>query len=243
MTGVVTSDTPRRELRHVALLRALSESELRALEQRCRWQRYAARQQIIDRSSDNRDVFFVVEGSVRAVDFSPTGREVVYAVIGAGGHFGELSAIDGLARSASVVAIEDCLLAALPPIQFESLIRAQPEVALGLLRDLVRIIRTTDEKLTEVTTLGAIARVCRELLRLARADERSGTWLIAPMPTQRDLAGLAGTTRETVARTLAQLSREGLIRRSGRTLRIRDRAALEAASADLQRTGLVADRT
>jgi CRP/FNR family transcriptional regulator, cyclic AMP receptor protein len=236
MSAVVTSEMSRRELRHINLLRALSDGELRALEQRCRWQRYAAGQQILDRSSDNRDAFFVVEGSVRAVDFSPTGREVVYAVIGAGGHFGELSAIDGLARSASVVAIEDCLLAALPPTQFESLIRAQPEVAIGLLRDLVGIIRTTDERLTELATLGAIARVCRELLRLATADEHSGNWLIAPMPTQRDLAGRAGTTRETVARTLAQLSRDGLVRRSGRTLRIRDRAALEAASADLQRT-------
>lgn len=229
MSGVVTPDAARRDLRHIELLQGLADVELRALEQRCRWRRCAAGQQVLDRSSDNRDVFFVIEGSVRAVDFSPSGREVVYAVIGAGGHFGELSAIDGLERSASVVAIEDCFLAALTPTQFESLIRAQPEVALALLRRLARIIRTTDERVSELSTLGAMARVCRELLRLARSDQRTGTSLIAPMPTQKDLAGLAGTTRETVARTLSQLTRDGLVRRSGRTLRIHDQAQLEAA--------------
>ena len=223
-------------LRGIGLLQSLSDAELGALEQRCRWRRVRAGQQILDRSNDARDVFFVVEGSVRAVDFSPSGREVVYAVIGAGGHFGELSAIDGLGRSASVIAIEDCLLAALTPTQFESLILSQREVAMELLRGLVRIIRTTDERLTEVSTLGTMARVCRELLRLARADERTGDWLIAPLPTQKELAGRAGTTRETVARTLSQLARENIVQRTGRALRILDRAALEAASAGLEGT-------
>jgi CRP/FNR family cyclic AMP-dependent transcriptional regulator len=83
-------------LRGIRLLQSLSQAELAEPEQHCRWRRVVARQRILDRSSDNRDVFFVVEGSVRAVDFSATGREVVYAMIGAGGHFGELSAIDGL---------------------------------------------------------------------------------------------------------------------------------------------------
>jgi CRP/FNR family transcriptional regulator, cyclic AMP receptor protein len=204
------------------------------LEQRCRWRRAEAGQQILDRASDSRDVYFVVEGSVRAVDFSSSGREVVYAVIGAGGHFGELSAIDGLGRSASVVAVEDCLLAALTATQLESLIRAQPEVAIELLRGLVAIIRTTDERLTEVSTLGAVARVCRELLRLARTDERTGALVVDPLPTQKDLAGAAGTARETVARTLSQLTRDGSVERAGRTLHIRDRAALEAESERFQ---------
>ena len=223
-------------LRGIRLLQSLADAELGALEQRCRWRRARSGEQILDRSSGNRDVFFVVSGSVRAVDFSPSGREVVYAVIAAGGHFGELSAIDGMERSAWVVAIEDCLLAALTPTQFESLIRSQPEVALELLRALVRIIRTTDERLSEVSTLGTMARVCRELLRLARADERTGAWLITPMPTQRELAGRAGTTRETVARTLSQLARENIVQRTGRALRILDRAGLEAASARLEGT-------
>jgi CRP/FNR family cyclic AMP-dependent transcriptional regulator len=128
-----------------------------------------------------------------------------------------------------VVATEDCLLGAPPPTQFEALIRDQPEVAIGLLRGLVRIIRATDERLIELTTMGAMARVCQELLRLAQRDERTGAWMIASLPTRKDLAGWAGTTRETVARTLSQLARDGIVRRAGRTLRIHNPAQLEAA--------------
>ena len=95
----------------IALLRSMSEAELRALEQRCRWRRFGAGQQIVDRDSEDRSVFFVVEGRVRVVDYSPGGREVIYAVLGPGSHFGELAAIDGRGRSASVLAVEDCVLA------------------------------------------------------------------------------------------------------------------------------------
>ena len=156
---------------------------------------------------------------------SATGREVVYAVIGAGGHFGELSAIDGLARSASVVAIEVARAAA--PTQFEALIRGQPEIAIGLLRGLVRIIRTTDERLIELTTMGAMARV-QELLRLAQRDERTGAWMIASCLLRR-ISPAGPEPTETVARTLSQLARDGIVRRAGRTLHIHNPAQLEAA--------------
>ena len=142
----------------IELLRSMSEAELRALEQRCRWRRFGAGEQIVDRQSEDRSVFFVVEGRVRVVDYSPGGREVIYAVLGPGAHFGELAAIDGRGRSASVLAIEACVLAAITPADLDSLLRRFPELALTLIRHLVEIIRTSDERITELSTLGAMQR-------------------------------------------------------------------------------------
>ena len=68
----------------------------------CGWKAYGAHEQIIDRQSETKDVFFVVEGKVRVVNYSVSGREITLDDIEAGGHFGELAAIDGLPRSASV---------------------------------------------------------------------------------------------------------------------------------------------
>jgi len=90
-TDVIDAGAPR--LRRIALLRPVPDAELRALETRCRWLRYRAGAPILDRQSESRDVLFVVEGSVRVVDYSLTSREIVYAVIRPGGHFGEFSAI------------------------------------------------------------------------------------------------------------------------------------------------------
>lgn len=230
------SHASRHDLREIGLLRGLAEADRRALEQRCRWRRFRAGQQIVDRDSEDRDVFFVVEGRVRVVDYSPAGREVIYAVIGPGGHFGELAAIDGRGRSASVVAVEDCVLASITPSDFDSLLRRHPDVALALIRGLVEVIRTSDERITDLSTLGAMPRICRELLRLATPGP-GGAWTVAPLPTQSSIAARTGTTRETVARTLAQLAAEGLIERRGRDLCIPDRARVEALIEGLDGAG------
>lgn len=91
----------------VAILASLKPDELRNLERRCRWRRCGRNEQILDKDSDDRDVYFVVRGAVQVVNFSLTGREVALARVPAGGFFGELSAIDGKPRSATVVAAED----------------------------------------------------------------------------------------------------------------------------------------
>ena len=78
--------------------------------------------------------------------------------------------------------------------------------------------------------MGAVERVYSELLRLARPDPEGagGVVVVAPLPTQEDLAARVGTTRETVARALGRLARSGIARRRGRALSIRDPAVLEA---------------
>jgi CRP-like cAMP-binding protein len=56
-----------------------------------------ADEEILSRDDKAGDVYFVLKGEVRIVNYSQTGREVAYAIVPAGGYFGELSAIDGRA--------------------------------------------------------------------------------------------------------------------------------------------------
>jgi CRP-like cAMP-binding protein len=73
----------------------------------------------------------------------------------------------------------------------------------------------------DLSTLKAVQRVYVEVLRLARGDGGE-TSIISPMPTQRELARRASTSRETVARVLSQLVKGGILARKGRTVRILD---------------------
>ena len=101
-------------------------------------------------------------------------------------------------------------------------------MAVALLRHLSRIIRTSDERIAELSVLGAVPRVYRELLRLAEQDPGDArAWRIAELPTQQDIASRVGATRETVARALGQILTTGVVQRHGRTLLIRDRQMLE----------------
>ncbi len=222
-------------LKGVRLFLSLPSRVLAKLDQQCRWREYAADDKILDRDSEDRDVYIVVRGAVQVVNYSLSGRKVALARISAGSYFGELAAIDGQPRSASVVALEDCLVGTMQPRVFTELVSGDhPELATRLLQRLARIIRICDDRIMDLSTLGAFQRVYLELLGLAERDPAgSDSWVIWPMPAQKDIASQASTTRETVTRAISQLVADGIAERKEKSLYIRDKTRLETLAASL----------
>lgn len=211
----------------------MSPAACAALAERCQWRRYKANEQIIDRDSDNRDVFFVCDGSMRIVNYSVSGREITLDDATAGDHFGHFSALDGEPRSANVVALTDSTIAMLSPGLFTQLLMDHPALALALMRDLARLIRQSTVRIMDLSTLGANNRIHAELLRLARrANKEVGnrdaiSAMLRPIPVHGDIASRVSTTRETVARVFGDLARQGIIHREGDALRVGDLQTLE----------------
>ncbi|MEO5373974.1 MAG: Crp/Fnr family transcriptional regulator [Alphaproteobacteria bacterium] len=195
----------------------------------CRWKRFGADEQIIDRQSESRDIYFVVAGKVRILIYSIGGREVTLADIGQGEYFGELAAIDGAPRSASVMAVDDTLVAVMSPDQFVGLISRHPALALDVMRRLTAVVRHATNRIMELSTLGANNRVHAELLRQARAvkPNADGQVELRPIPVHSDMASRVSTTRETVARVLNDLARNGVVRRERDALVVTDIEYLE----------------
>src|SRR6476469_6084232 len=129
MGTIVATPEASRRLGEFSLLEELNEQEKRSIEQRCHKRTYARNETILDKGSQSREVFFVLRGSVSVITFSPAGREVTLASVKAGDFFGELSAIDGQPRSASVSAIEKSEIAIMPPDIFHEILRGHPSVA------------------------------------------------------------------------------------------------------------------
>lgn len=214
------------------MLAPLDRAAIARIEAQCAWKVVRANEPIVSRDSDSRDVFFVVKGRCRIVNFSPSGREVAYAVAGPGEFFGEMAAIDGLPRSATVVALEDCVLGALSLQSFREIVEQHPKVAFVIMEKLVRIVRTSDDRIMDLATLSAYQRVYVEILRMKKPDPvRPNSWLIYPLPTQAQIAALASTTRETVARVLSQLSHDHIAERKSKTLYIRELGKLQELAA------------
>lgn len=213
----MSSETPQ-SLEHITVLSDLTPEARHELERRCHWHRYGPHVQIIDRASDSHDVYFVVEGRVRVVNYSYAGREVSYDDIGAGGMFGELAAIDGAPRSATVVALAETVTAAVPPEIFVSLVREHPDLAVTMMLRLVQIIRGSTDRIMDLSTLRATGRIHTELLRLSGAGKEDESAEIRPMPVHADIASRVGTTRETVARAVSDLARRGIVRKEGHDL-------------------------
>ena len=181
-------------------------------------------------------MLFIADGAVHIVNHSISGREIAYATLASGDCFGELAAIDGQPRSASVVAAEPTLVAILSADRFLDLLKSNAEVSFRMLTRLAAMVRSGDVRIMELSTLAATQRVFAEILRMAKPDAAgTGLHVIHPLPPLREVASRVSTTRETVARALSQLYPSGVIRRKGRSLYIMDRPKLEAMLAAIQR--------
>lgn len=227
-----------RSLAGITLFSGLDEAARRRLESRCHWRHCRPGETVLERGSESQEVLFIVRGAVNIVDFSLSGREVAYATLGAGESFGELAAIDGQPRSASVVATEKTLLAVLPSAEFLNLLQERAEVTFRVLQNLTTMVRSGDIRIMELSTLAATQRVYAEILRMARPDTAvPDLWVIHPLPPLREIASRVSTTRETVARALGQLYPTGLVRRKGKSLYIMDRPKFEEKLASLKAEG------
>ena len=217
---------PTHTLSGIPLLRSLDDAARHALEQRCRWQRYSVHDEIINRESDTRDVYFIISGRVRVVVHALSGREIAFHEMDAGDYFGELAAIDGQPRSASVVALNNSLLASVSPDTFLNLLRDHPRMAIEVLRELAQFVRASTDRIMELSTLGAHNRVHSEILREARSRAANSA-RISPIPVHADIASRVSTTRETVARVLSDLAKQGLVKREKNALVVNDLEQLE----------------
>lgn len=222
------ADSGPKLLRNVDLLKDLAPEELVAIEDLCRYKTFRAGSQVFDRQANTRDVFFVVRGRVRIVNYSLSGREITLDDVPAGGHFGELAAIDGKPRSAAVLAVEDSLIVALPHRHFLEILAKYPNISYALMERLTRMVRASTERIMDLSTLAANNRVQAELLRQAHESEGEGNAAtIKPIPVHSDIASRVSTTRETVARVLSDLTRKGIIERTKDSLVIRNVERLE----------------
>jgi CRP-like cAMP-binding protein len=212
-----------------AFLATLCESDMGALAERWSVRSYQRHELIIAHGEGGRDVFFVLDGCARVTLFSANGREVAYRDIHPGDIFGELAAIDGKARSASVIAMEAMHAAILSAEAFRSLLDSHPLMSWALLKHLSGLLRRMTDRVFEFSTLMVRERVICELLR--RADDMGlfeGGVTVIPVPRHLELAAAISTHREAVSREMSLLAKKGLIKRRGDNLVLRDRAALEA---------------
>jgi len=207
----------------------LGEADRAAVASRWAVQKYRRGEVILAHDDSGRDVFFVLEGRVRATIFSENGRAVAYRDIGAGDIFGELAAIDGKGRSTNVVALESVRAARLSEAAFRDLVDACPGFTWALLEHLSAQMRRMTDRVYEFSTLVVRKRLIRELLRLAEgSDAAAGEGSIKPAPTHFDLAARISTHREAVSRAMSELARLKLIEKRRGSLVLRDLQALRS---------------
>ena len=107
------AETENASLTSIELLSDLAAKALENLSKRCSWRMFQINVQVIDRQSGSCVLCFIVKGRVRVLNYSLSGREVIFDDREGGAYFGELAALDGEPRSTNIFALEETVVASL----------------------------------------------------------------------------------------------------------------------------------
>lgn len=172
-------------------------------------------------------VFLIEQGRVLISCTSADGREIVLGLRGPGDIIGELSALDGRARSATALVVADVEAIVAPG---SALARALEDV--GAAREMISILadrlRDADRKRLEFATLDTLGRVAERLLELAEGFGTPGdAGIVVDLPmSQEQLASWCAASREATVKALATLRTLHCISTGRQSLVIHDVAAL-----------------
>ncbi|WP_374033509.1 Crp/Fnr family transcriptional regulator [Bdellovibrio bacteriovorus] len=188
--------------------------------------RFKAGQMIFYSGNDPLGIFTIQSGLVKLEVTSASGAAHTLRLVGPGGTLGYRSLFANEPYHASAVAVEDCELCFVPKAEIMNIFKNHPDLAMKLLSHISKDLRLAEEKWMDQMDKGASERIAEALLFLQDHFAHQN-W------TRREIAQWAGTTPETVIRTLSQFEKDGLIDQTdGRSIRIlskeklRDRAEI-----------------
>ena len=200
-------------LRKVPLFSELEDEELGEIGA-CFHERSYPKNSVIFLEDETGDYMYVVrQGRVKVVRQLPTGKETILAFHDAGEFFGEMSLLDGGTTPASVIAVAPTTILSLSRRDFRAHL-SNPKVNEALLRMLCQRCREAWAQVELLTLHHAEARIRSLVHQLCvNKGERSDEGVrIESKLTHRELADMAGITRESASRAVSRLQKLGLLR-------------------------------
>jgi CRP/FNR family transcriptional regulator len=201
-------------LRSVPLFADLEQAELESFSQVAVPRSFPAGTRVFHEGDRSDACYIVSSGSFRVTREHSDGRAITLATLGRGEVFGELAMLDHDVRSASAEALDEGELLALPASEVRALLARHPEISVKLVAALVRRLREANERISRQSFQTVPSRVAGVLLQLVEeASPRDGAeGEVTIRMNQADLAQLAGTSRESVSRFLADLERSRIVK-------------------------------
>jgi len=211
-------------LKAVPLFSSFPEEQLRMLASVVA-RKSVTRSTIVMAGGDATDsLYIVLSGRLKVMMSDAEGKEVILSILGPGEFFGEMGLIDDSPRSASVVAIEACELLAINKRDFKKCLAENFEMAMAVMRGLVRRLREADRKIGSLALLDVYGRVARLLLDMS--ENVDGEKVVTKRLPKQDIAKMIGASREMVSRVMKDLQMGGYIEVRGSNIVLRDSIVL-----------------
>ena len=185
---------------------------------------FPAGSSLFTEGDDPYDVLIVDSGTIKLVSTAASGAELVLDLLSEGEIVGELSAIDGGARSATAVALTDVDVVAIGGSRFLEYLDEHPAAMRSLLGLIVGRLRHANLRQLEYSNVDALGRVCHRLDEIA--GDGDGEAEVDLGLTQMEFAQWCGLSREAVVKALRKLRTLGWIDQEEGRVTIHERAQL-----------------
>lgn len=199
------SPVPLRTDRLVVYMQVLAGEEWDFVKSRGRMVRFGDGDVLSLQGAEDKTVFFIESGQVKIMLAAEDGRQISAGLRRVGEMVGEMAAIDGHVRSASMVARGQVVAFALSRESFLEYLALHPEAALRVMRRMAE--RTRQASLMYLQRGDSLGdRVGGTLLALSIAEGSAVLDI-----TQQELAEWVGASREATGRVVGILRSAGLI--------------------------------
>lgn len=205
----IAHDDNKAFLRRVPLFASLSETQFDTLSAGSTRRSYPRNRTIVSEGEPSQSLHIMLAGRAKVQRSDAEGKEVILAMIGPGEFFGEMSLIDEAPRSASVITVEPCEFISIQKDSFKSMLAQSPDIAMQIMRGLVRRLREADKKIETLALLDVYGRVARVLLDFSEVV--NGERVVKSRLPRQEIAKMIGASREMVSRVMKGLENDGFI--------------------------------
>jgi CRP/FNR family transcriptional regulator len=209
----MANDWMKERLKNVPLFRELSDHELESLVSISQVRVYKPRTFVFMQGDPLERVYFIHSGTVKIYKTDMSGKEQIVSILQTGEMFPHVGFFLKGTYPAHAEVMDEATLIAIPIDDFEQTLICYPELCIKLFRVMGEKIVDLQNRLEEQILHNTYEQIIMLLLRLTKTNAvRQGKlYRLTAHVTNRELANMIGTSRETVSRTLSQLKRKGLI--------------------------------
>ncbi|MCP4676143.1 MAG: Crp/Fnr family transcriptional regulator [Deltaproteobacteria bacterium] len=214
----------------------VSDDRLQRMAKDTSVQRHDRQAYVWNEGDTSRYLYLIINGRVKLIKHSETGKDVIIEIFGPRDAIGEMSLLVGGTYTTTAICLSQIELLCVPRHQILDLLATVPGMALRSLRGMARRQRMLMQKIKELAAGGVEYRMAHLLLKLAdRIGEESGdAGITIPLILSRqDIADLVGTTVETAIRVMSRWRKMDIVTNDKRGILIRDRDTLEDLAAGI----------
>lgn len=205
-------------LENVSIFSGLDSESLQQVERYTVAKTHRKHAVLIEAGDEANMLYVIIKGRVKVFLTGDDGKELVLSELASGDYFGELGLLSGDRRTASIMTLENCDFLILTKASLLKLIADQPSVAVAIMQDLVKKLRSATDSMGMLGLMDVYGRI-RKVITDA-AQEEDGRLLTGRM-TQQDIADRVGSSREMVSKILSELRKGGYVETSGKRIQIK----------------------